>query len=125
MSDEQLTSQDKMLAMVCHAGAAAVSFLLFLFGGFALPFVIWLTTKSAFVKANAANSMNFQITFMLFMMVSVVLCAVGIGALMLLGGALAYLGLSVYATWKASHGEAWEYPMAIRLFGNDSNPDFK
>jgi len=79
------------------------------------PLIVYLLTENEFVKRNAVNALNWQISYAVYMLVSVflVLFVVGIFTAVLVG--FADLILCVVAAVKAADGEAWKYPMTIDI----------
>ncbi|MGH8106899.1 MAG: DUF4870 domain-containing protein [Arenimonas sp.] len=119
----EVSQDDKTMGMIAHLSAIIVSFV--------GPLVIWLINKDkadkGFVVDHAKEALNFCITVfavavgtmilsMVFAMVPVVgwiisiilsfaMFAIGIGALVLL----------IMAGLKANSGETYRYPFAFRL----------
>jgi uncharacterized Tic20 family protein len=89
----------------------------YLFLGFVAPLIILLVfgQRSAFVRANAVESLNFNLSWLLYAIISVVLFVVGIGIFLLLGLGIAYVILVVIASIRANNGELYRYPLTIRL----------
>ncbi len=110
------SSEERTWAWVSHAGtllALAVSGVL----GFVPPLVIMLTkgTESAFVRRNAVESLNFQISMYLYLAACVVLVFVIIGFFLLVALGVFALVAIILATVKAANGEEFRYPLCIRL----------
>ena len=105
------TSDDKVLAMLAH--------LLTLVCGFVAPLIIWLIKKddpnASFVTENAKESLNFQITVFILSIICVVLIFVLIGILMIFALVIYWIVMTVMATAKAGEGQAYRYPLALRL----------
>lgn len=103
--------------MACHLGPLLGSVIL---PGvaFATPAVVWAVkgNESPMVKHHAVESVNFQISALLYLVVSVALCLVLIGFVMLAVLSVFYLVCSVLACVKAAAGEPFRYPMTIRFF---------
>ena len=101
-------SDDKLWASLAHFGGI-LSFL--------APLLIWLILKDRGAKVNveAKESLNFQITVSLAVRVCFVLMVVLIGALLLPLVGLAALVFTVIAGIKANQGEAYRYPITLRL----------
>jgi len=79
--------------------------------------IIWLVKKdqSQFVADQAKESLNFQISLIIYAIVSGILVLVLIGFLLL---AVVFIGgivLTIIATLKANNGEHYRYPLTIRL----------
>ena len=94
--------------------AALLSHILTLIAGFVAPLVIYLIKKneSPFVSAHAKESLNFQIT--VFLVVILLFISVfGILLLWLVG--IVALILVIIATIRASDGKLYRYPFTLRL----------
>jgi uncharacterized Tic20 family protein len=101
-------------AMAAHLSALTV---LIGIPGFIGPLVVWLLKKdqSAYVDVHGKESLNFQISLLIYFVVSLVLILVLIGiALLVVLGILAIV-LPIIAGVKASNGETWRYPLTIRF----------
>ena len=100
------TSDEKTMALLAH--------ILTLAAGFIAPLVIYLVKKeeSSFVTAHAKESLNFQIT--LFIVIILLIVTI-VGALLLWIVGIAALVLVIIATIKASEGKLYKYPLNIRL----------
>ena len=108
------TSDERTWGWVAHAGSfvgAAVAM------AFVVPLVILLTKgkESAFVRRHAVESLNFQITTLIYAAVSAVLVLVLIGIALLLALAVFYVVVVVLATVKAANGQEFRYPLTMRL----------
>ncbi len=64
---------------------------------------------------NARQSMNFQITFLIAMILSAMLSFVFIGILMLIGFSIFALVQTIRAIVAASRGEYYRYPCSIQF----------
>jgi uncharacterized Tic20 family protein len=100
------TSDEKTMAILAHVLTLAV--------GFIAPLVIYLLKKdeSTYVTAHAKESLNFQIT--LFIVVIILVVTV-IGVLLLWVVGIFALVLVIVATIKANDGKLYKYPLNIRL----------
>jgi uncharacterized protein len=107
------TSDDKVLAMLSH--------LLAIIGGlgFLPPLVIWLIKKddpnASFVTENAKESLNFQITVLILLLVFSVLLLVVIGIFLIWALEIANLVLVIIATVRSNEGKIYRYPFNFRL----------
>jgi len=97
------------MAMLCH--------LLAIFTSFIGPLIIWLAKKDddPFIDDQGKEALNFQITVLLAMIVSGLLCFVCIGFILLTLVWIANLVFCVIASVKASNGQAYRYPLTIRF----------
>ena len=83
---------------------------------FLVPLVIMLVKKdSPFVRAHAVESLNFQLSFLIYGFAGVLLLFVGIGFIVLPVLGVLWLVFVVLATIKASNGYAYRYPLTIRF----------
>ncbi len=100
------TSDEKTMALLSHVLTFVASFL--------APLVIYLVKKdeSAFVSAHAKESLNFQITIALII---IVLCITIIGILLVWFVGVLALVLVIIATIRASEGKLYRYPVNIRF----------
>ncbi len=104
-----ITSEERTLALLAH--------LLTFIGGFLAPLIIWLVKKdeSVFVSENAKESLNFQITLVIAMMICLLLMLVVIGAFLLAIVGVAAFVLVIVATIRSSEGKIYRYPFTLRL----------
>ena len=71
--------------------------------------------ESAHVRRQAVESLNFQLSILIYGVVSAVLVLVVIGILMLLAVGILWLVCTVLASVKSSQGEEYRYPLTIRM----------
>lgn len=102
-------TDERMWAMLSHVGG--------LFFSFVAPLVVYLVfrDRSALVRNQAAEALNFQIMVMIGMVVSAVLSIVLIGFLTMLIVGIADLALCIMAAMAANRGEYYRYPATIRF----------
>ena len=100
------TNDEKTIALLSHVLTIVASFL--------APLIIYIVKKdeSAFVSAHAKESLNFQITVAL---VIILLCITIIGILLVWFVGVASLILVIIATIRASEGKLYKYPISIRF----------
>ena len=79
--------------------------------------MLWLLKREEWpqVDDQGKESLNFQITWTIFFFISIVLCFVMVGLVLLPVVILVGLILVVVATVKASEGELYRYPLTIRF----------
>ncbi|MBI2145292.1 DUF4870 domain-containing protein [Candidatus Woesearchaeota archaeon] len=102
-----MNSNDKVLAVMTHV--------LGIFTGFIGPLVVFLVTKSKPVKRHARNALNWQLSRLIYTLVSVVLVLVLVGFVFLMILSLVNLVFCIIAAVRAGNGEEWEYPLSIRF----------
>jgi uncharacterized Tic20 family protein/ribosomal protein S27E len=114
VSDEEKNA--RMWAMFCHLAGLAL-FVQIPFGNIIGPLVIWLVQKDKhpFIAQQGRESLNFQISIMIYMLISAILILVVVGIFLLIALALLDLILVIVATINASDGRAYRYPITIRL----------
>ena len=105
--------KERSMATLCHAGALAG--IIVPFGNIIVPLIIWLTNKeeSALVDAEGKKSLNFQISIVIYMFVSVLLMLVVIGAILLPVIGIFSVVMVIIAAIKTNKGEDFKYPLAI------------
>jgi uncharacterized Tic20 family protein len=81
------------------------------------PLVVLLLkgNDSPWVRRQAVESLNFQLTILIAGIVSGVLVLVGIGLLLLPLVGLAWLVFTILGSVKASSGEDYRYPLSVRM----------
>lgn len=104
-----LTSDEKTWGLLAHLGG--------LFIGFLAPLLVLLVKggESPYSRAQAVESLNFQITLAIAYFVSSVAIILLIGFLMLPIVAVAHLVLVILATVAANNGVVYRYPLTLRL----------
>lgn len=109
------SSDERMWAMLCHLSAFAGY--LVPFGNVLGPLIIWLIKKDqyAFVDDQGKEALNFQISIMIWAAISAVLCFVLIGIPLLIAVIIFSIVMTIVAAIKANGGEAYRYPLTIRL----------
>lgn len=108
-----LTDSERNWAMFCHLSSFAGFF--FPFGGIVGPLVCWLSRRdeSLWVYVNGRDSLNFQLSILLYMTLTIPLCFIIIGIPII--GVLVVLKIVcvIIASVKAAKGESFRYPLAI------------
>jgi len=115
---EDVNSPDKderLWGMLCHL--ISFSGYLIPFGSVLGPLIIWLIKKDEmpFVNDQGKESLNFQLTMLIAVIVSAILMLVFIGFL-LLGVLIIYqIIVVIMASIKANEGVRYRYPYTIRF----------
>ena len=109
------SKDDRNLAMFCHLGGF-VGWII-PFGNIITPLIIWLVKReqSAFVDDQGKEALNFQITMTILAIVCSLLIFVFIGFLLLPALLIYDLVLIIVAAIKSQEGEAYRYPLTLRL----------
>lgn len=110
-----LTEDEKNWAMFCHVAVFAGC--LFPLGNIIGPLVVWLMKKEVypFVDHHGRQAVNFQITFLVAMLASLLLSFVLVGVFMLIGFSIVALVVTIRAIVAASRGQYYRYPFCIRF----------
>jgi len=108
-----LTETERNWAMLCHLSALAGFF--FPFGSIIGPLVCWLSKKdeSVWVYINGRNSLNFQLSMLLYIVLAIPLIFIVIGIPIVALLALLKIIFVIIASVKASKGESFKYPLVI------------
>ena len=134
-------ASDRQWAAAAHAAALLAALLTSWVAGVAgavAALVIWMLVRdrSPFASEHAREALNFNVSMLIYACVAVVIAVVLVGAtvltlgfgllvtapagllllLALAGIALTWLACSLIATFKAFDGQAYRYPITIRLF---------
>ena len=100
---------DNTMAMLAHV--------LGIFTGFVGPLVLYLVKKdeSPFIRSQAAEALNFQITLMISYIGSLILFLVLIGILTFLVTMVLGFIFPIMGAVAANRGENYRYPISIRF----------
>jgi uncharacterized Tic20 family protein len=119
-----LTQEERTWALVAQIGTLVAAYVAL---GFLAPLIVLLVKgdSSPFVRRHAVESLNFQISLLIYSIVGTVLAfvftllTVGLGLIVLVPLAIVLaivvLVLIILATVKASNGEDYRYPFNIRF----------
>ena len=109
------TEEERTYAMFCHLGA--LSGFVAPFGNIIVPLVLWLTKResSPFVDMHGQEALNFQISLLIYSLISAVLIFVVVGIFLLAGLCIFNLVIVIIAGVKAKSGESFRYPLTIRF----------
>ena len=102
--------------MLCHATALAGFFVPWA-GHILGPLIVWLAKRgdSPEIDGHGKESLNFQISMLIYSLVAGVLCLVLIGFVLLGILHILNLVLVIIASIQASEGKLYRYPISIRL----------
>jgi uncharacterized Tic20 family protein len=94
------------MAMLCHLLGAA---------GFFGPLVIWLNEKDKhrFVDEHGRAAMNYQVSIMIYYLISWLLSLLFVGIVLLFVLTVTHFVLVIIGAFRASRGKTWRYPIAI------------
>jgi len=111
------TSSDiRTWTVLCHAAALLGLFFHFL-GHLLGPLIVWLVKRgdSPEVDAHGKESLNFQISMLIYDAIAAILCVVLIGIPILIALWVLNTVLVIIASIQASEGKFYRYPITIRL----------
>jgi uncharacterized protein len=110
------SSDVRTWCVLCHASALLGLFFHFL-GHILGPLVVWLMKRgdSPEIDAYGKESLNFQISMLIYDAVAAILCVILIGIPILIGLWVLNTVLVIIASAKAGKGEFYRYPFTIRF----------
>ena len=116
METSTSSSNVRTWTVLCHASALAGFFVPWA-GHILGPLIVWLAKRgdSPEIDEHGKESLNFQISMLIYNLIAGVLCLVLIGFVIL--GILHVLNLVlvIVASIQASEGKLYRYPITIRL----------
>ncbi len=103
--------------MLCHLGALA-GFIGIPLGNIIGPLVFWSLKRHEypFVDEQGKQALNFQISLVIYGLISALLCLIVIGFVLLAALFVFGLVMTIIASVRASKGESFRYPLAIPFF---------
>jgi uncharacterized Tic20 family protein len=110
------SSDVRTWCVLCHASALLGLFFHFL-GHLLGPLIVWLVKRgdSPEIDAHGKESLNFQISMLIYDAIAAILCLVLIGIPILIGLWILNTVLVIIASIQASEGKFYRYPITIRL----------
>ncbi len=115
--DADATSDERTLALIMHLGTYAYVFFPL---AFLIPMILWFIKReqSPFLDDHGKEALNFHISLVLYILLSIpLILAFGLGLVLLIlviPYSLIFPGIAAYA---ASKGEYYRYPATLRLIG--------
>ena len=81
------------------------------------PLIVWLVKKgeSSFVDQNGREALNFNISMLLYGIISSILILVAIGILLLFAVGIVWLVFTIIAAVRTNEGQVYRYPLTIRF----------
>ena len=110
-----VSKDERTFGMLCHL-AAFCGFVI-PFGSIIGPLVIWLIKRdsSSFIDDQGRESLNFQISIVIYGIVSAILIFVGIGILLSIAVGIFWFVMTLIASVKSNEGTVYRYPLTIRF----------
>ena len=102
--------------VLCHA-SALLGFFVPWAGHILGPLIVWLAKRgdSTEIDEHGKESLNFQISMLIYNLIAGILCLVLIGFVILAILHILNLVLVIVASIQASEGKFYRYPITIRL----------
>ncbi len=115
-ADTAISKDERNWALFAHI-AAFGAFVVPVAGSIVGPLIIWTLKKDEmpFLDFHGRESLNFQISMMIYMVISFILCIVLIGFFFLWLVPVIDFIFVVIAAIKASDGQYYRYPFTIRF----------
>lgn len=111
---EELDAHTRLLGTLVHLSGflGAIIFISPL-----APLIFWMITKDnhPFLDDQGKEALNFQISIMIYSVISFILFIVGIGIILISIVGLFWIIVPIIAAIKANSGEWYRYPLTIRL----------
>jgi uncharacterized Tic20 family protein len=116
METSTSSSNVRTWSVLCHA-SALIGFFVPWAGHILGPLIVWLAKRgdSAEIDEHGKESLNFQISMLIYNLIAGVLCLVLIGFVILAILHILNLVLVIVASIQASEGKFYRYPITIRL----------
>jgi uncharacterized protein len=110
------SSEIRTWSVLCHASALLGLFFHF-FGHLLGPLLVWLIKRgdAPEIDANGKESLNFQISMLIYDIIAGILCLVVIGIPILIALWILNTVFVVIASVRTSEGQFYRYPFTIRF----------
>ena len=107
--------QERQWALICHL--SALSGYVIPFGNLIVPIIIWSMKKDEMpmVDEHGKEVINFQISMMIWMIISGILILIVIGIPLLIMLAILQVVFIIIGAIKADSGKLYKYPMTIQF----------
>ncbi|MCF7848950.1 MAG: DUF4870 domain-containing protein [Kiritimatiellales bacterium] len=109
------SKDERTMAMLCHL--LALSGAVVPLGSVLGPLVMWLIKRenNPYIDAQGKEAVNFQISILIYMIVSALLMVIVIGGLLMFAVGIFALVFTIIGAVKANNGEDFRYPVCIRF----------
>ncbi len=110
------SSPTRTWSVLCHASALLGLFFHFL-GHLLGPLIVWLLKRgdSPEIDAHGKESLNFQLSMLIYDAIAAILCIILIGVPILIILWIMNTVLVIIASIRASEGKFYRYPFTIRF----------
>ena len=112
-----LSKDERTWGMLCHISTFCG--MIIPLGNILAPLIIWLIKKEElpFVEDQGKEVLNFQISMIIYLAISVILCFLLIGIPLLIGLIIFDFIITIIATINANDGKYYRYPITIHFIG--------
>lgn len=113
---QELDKDTRMWAMFCHlAGLAGYMIPL---GSVVGPLIVWQVKReeSPFIDEHGREAMNFQLSYLLYFVICILLVFFAVGILLIFPLVIAHFVFMIVAGIKANDGKSYRIPFIIRFF---------
>jgi uncharacterized protein len=109
--------RERQWAMGCHLAALAGYMMSFLAANLVGPLIIWLLKRDegTFIDDQGKESVNFQISLLIYSLACVLMIFIGIGLFLLIPLGIFGFVCPIIGAVKASDGIPYRYPLCIRF----------
>jgi uncharacterized Tic20 family protein len=106
--------QERLWAMLSHLLSFVAAYIAL---GFLAPLIVLLVfgPRSSYVRAHAVESLNFNLSWLLYGLAAAILAILLIGLPILIALGIAYVILVIIASVQANNGQLYRYPLTIRF----------
>jgi len=110
------SSEVRTWSVLCHA-SALLGLIFHFFGHLLGPLLVWLIKRgdAPEIDANGKESLNFQLSMLIYDIIAGILCLVVIGIPILIALWILNTVLVIIASIRTSEGKFYRYPFTIRF----------
>lgn len=108
--------QERTWGLLCHLSAFAI-YIGIPFGNVVGPLIVWLIKRDQFpfVNDQGKEALNFNISVLIYGLVSAVLLLIIIGFFLIIALIIFHIVVTIMAAVAANRGEYYRYPLTIRM----------
>lgn len=112
VSNDQKVNQDAMIIQL-----SALSGYIIPLGSLIVPVILWQVwkDKDSYIDEMGREAVNFELSMLVYYMISLVLCLILIGLLLIFAVAIFHLAYIIIAAIHTSRGAHFRYPLTIRF----------
>ena len=110
------SEKERQWAMACHL-SAFFGLIILPLGAILGPLCIWMLKKKhhPFINNSGKEALNFQISMMLWFLLSLALIRFGVGIFLIITIEVLNIIFIIMATFSAAKGRDFHYPLSIRI----------